>query len=90
MKEYYVKCASNEQAQELRPYLVQVEWRDNKWWNNGKKDKMDIFICFYNDGSFDILNHEPVTRDLPLLHTVPDDADLAETAKVIKELFDKL
>lgn len=90
MKECYVKCASNEQAQALRPYLVEVGFVDDKEWNNERKCEFVRYaICIYDDMSFNlqVLEDDEFSENT---HTVPADADLAEAAKTIKELFDKL
>lgn len=91
MKECYVKCASNEQAQALRPYLVQMGFVDNVEWNDYAKTQDRDAICIRNGVEFKIYN-EDTASDMgePLLYTVPADADLAEAAKTIKTLFDKL
>lgn len=90
-KECYVKCASNEQAQALRPYLVEVGFVEDKRWNDGvyAKDRSAHCVAIYGHMHMSV-NAEYIFFGRTLLHTVHADADLAEAAKTIKELFDKL
>lgn len=100
MKTCYIKCQSNKQAQELRPHLVEVGFVDDIVWNDKREGKFyykyDCITIFGIDdsGSFDdgfpfSIYQEDVSIIDPHLHTVPPDADLVETAKLIKELFKK-
>lgn len=92
-KECYVKCASNEQAQALRPYLVEVGFVDDKEWNDYSNYEANDCIDIGSIGNaVCLLLDEDTEKECGtlLLHTVPADADLAEAAKTIKELFDKL
>lgn len=93
MKECYVKCVSNEQAQKLRPYLVGVGFVDDTDWNDGigrMSDPYDL-DCINIDMDLDINIYDENIASLstPLIHTVPDNANLSEAAKTIKELYDK-
>lgn len=88
MKKYYVKCYNNEQAQSIRNFLVDAGFKDNNWWNNKSISKEHNYILFYEDSSFDIINHLPITKHEPLFYIINKDVDLLETSKIIKELFD--
>ncbi len=91
MKECYVKCASNEQAQALRPYLVEFGFVDDVAWNDCQTEYRNTCIDLGGVMGFDIYGQATVnTWNVPMLYDMPADADLAEAAKTIKELFDKL
>lgn len=87
-KTCYIKCADNKQAQELRPYLVEVGFVDDKEWNEVYTGGYS-FILITPSMVFGIFSKEIVALSDDLIHTVPLDADLSEQAKLIKELFEK-
>ena len=93
-KTCYVKCASNEQAQKLRPELVKVGFVDDEVWNNRKKLKDCFCYVIYGDikdgedpMTFCMFD-ERIANRLPLLYTLTPDENLTEAAEKIKELFD--
>lgn len=91
MEKYYIKCASNEQAQALRPHLVSVGLLDDIERNELDSAKRSDFDCIkiYTDGYAVLRTHDVACFDATHLYTVPYDADVLEAAKTIKDLLVK-
>ena len=100
-KTCYVKCVSNEQAQQLRGELVGAGFVENVFdtaFNGNQNEKYQKAIVLYGLEQ-DVDEEDRLTigvhslkiaaiDNTPLLYTLTPDENLTEAAVKIKELFD--